>query len=204
MSRRRRRREPIPTTLVLPSQRPSSAEIDVILMATDAVVGGAGRTGVTLILKGSRSKKVLGQGWDELEDYGALRHLTQKEIGPLVDWCIHHGWLRLERNRDGIPLLYHSEKGWKRVKRLWVARLLGEFEGWLAEKEWSQVWIRLESINRQIKLLLLQQIVKKKRLDLVPVMLIWYSHEVRAMRKAINETLEQLGLPTFPELKRKR
>ena len=64
--------------------------------------------------------------------------------------------------------------------------------------------MRLESINRQIKLLLLQQIVKDKRLDLLPVMIVWHLYEVRAMRKAINETLEQLGLRTFSDSKRKR
>ena len=50
MSRRKRPR--IPVTLVLPAEPPTRDEIDAILMATDAVVMGAGRSGVTLILKG--------------------------------------------------------------------------------------------------------------------------------------------------------
>jgi len=128
---RRRRRSPISVTLVLPAERPAQKEIDAVLMATDAIIGRAGRSGVTLILNGSRSKKALEWEWDRLPDYGALRHLTADQITRKVDWCIHHKWLRLEHNRDGIPLLYHSTKGWERVKQLWVERLLGWFEDWL-------------------------------------------------------------------------
>jgi len=110
--------------LVLPAEPPTEQEIDAVLMATDAIIGQAGRSGVTLILNGSRSKKALEWEWDRLPDYGALRRLTADQITRKIDWCIHHRWLRVEHNRDGIPLLYHTEKSWERVKRLWVERLL--------------------------------------------------------------------------------
>lgn len=139
---RRRRRPPIRVILVLPSEAPTQDEIDVILLAADAIVGQAGRSGLTLILNGSRSQKALEWEWDKLPDYGALRHLTAKEIGYKVDWCIHHGWLRLEHNRDGIPLLYHSSRGWERVKQLWVERLLVWFEEWQRAGQPERVWSR--------------------------------------------------------------
>ncbi|GEM_PF-4549732 len=102
-----RNRPPIPVTLVLPPEPPTPDEIDAVLMATDAIVMQAGRAGVTLILKGSRSKKALAQGWEQLPDYARLSHLTSEEIARKVDWCIHHDWLRIEYDRD-IPLLVHS------------------------------------------------------------------------------------------------
>ncbi len=199
MSRRRRRR--IPVTLVLPAEPPTPNEIDAILMATDAVIDRAGRSGVTLILAGSQSKKALEWEWDKLPEYGALRHLTAKAIGPnpslrsrtRVDWCIRHGWLRLEYNPDGVPLLYHSEKGWERVKMLWVKRLMGWFEEWQAAGEPERVWPRLETINREIKFMLLEAIGEGQRRDLVPVLRAWFPHEVRAVRTAINRTLQSLG-----------
>ncbi len=195
---RRRRRPPIQVTLVLPAEPPTQDEIDAILMATDAIINQAGRSGLTLILKGSRSKKALEWEWDKLPDYGALRHLTADQITRKVDWCIHHKWLRLEHNRDGIPLLYHSERGWERVKRLWVERLLGWFEEWQAAGQPERVWPRLETINREIKFLLLEAIVERGRRDLAPVLQAWFPHEVRAVRTEINRTLQDLGLSGLP------
>jgi hypothetical protein len=199
---RRRRRPPIRVTLVLPAEPPTQEEIDAILMATDAVIDRAGRSGVTLILNGSRSKKALEWGWDKLPDYGALAHLTADQITRKIDWCIRNRWLRLEHNRDGIPLLYHSEKGWERVKRLWVERLLGWFEEWQAAGRPERVWPRLETINRDIKFLLLEAIEEQERRDLAPTLRAWFPHEVRAVRTAINHALQELGLRALKHPKR--
>jgi hypothetical protein len=166
-------------------------------MATDAVIGQAGRSGVSLILKGSRNKKVLAQGWEQLPDYGALGSLTTKVIGAKVDWCIHAGWLRLEHNYDGIPLLYHSTKGWERAKRLWVERLLGRFEDWGAAGEPEQVWPHLETIHRDIKDMLLETIGEQGRADLAPILHAWFPREVRKVRQAINRALQRLGQRTL-------
>lgn len=190
---RRRRRPPISVTLVLPAEPPTRDEIDAILMAADAIIDQAGRSGLTLILNGSRSKKALDWEWDQLPDYGALRHLTADQITRKVDWCIHHKWLRLEHNRDGIPLIYHSQRGWERVKLLWVERLLGWFEEWQGAGQPERVWSRLETIDRDIKFMLLEAIEERERRDLAPVLRAWFPHEVRAVRKAINHTLQSLG-----------
>jgi hypothetical protein len=190
---RRRRRPPISVTLVLPAEPPTQDEIDAILMAADSIINQAGRSGLTLILKGSRSKKALEWEWDQLPDYGALRHLTADQVTRKVDWCIHHKWLRLEHNRDGIPLLYHSPRGWERVKLLWVERLLGWFEEWQEAGQPERVWPRLETIQRDIKFMLLEAIEERERRDLAPVLRAWFPHEVRAVRKAINHTLQSLG-----------
>jgi hypothetical protein len=195
---RRRRRFPIHVTLVLPAEPPTQEEIDTILMAADAIVGQAGRSGVTLILNGSRSKKALEWEWDKLPDYGALKHLAADQITRKVDWCIHHKWLRLEYNRDGIPLLYHSEKGWEQVQRLWVERLMGWFEGWQEAWQPGRVWPRLETIHPDVKFMLLEAIGEQGRRDLVPVLRAWFPNEVRAVRKAINRTLQSLGQRALP------
>ena len=195
---RRRRCPPIPVTLVLPAEAPTQEEIDAILMAADGIIDQAGRSGLTLILNGSRSKKALEWEWDKLPDYGALRHLTADQIIRKIDWCIHHKWLRLEHNRNGIPLLYHSEKGWERVQELWVERLLGWFENWQEAGRPGQVWPRLETINRDIKFMLLEVLSERNRRDLAPVLRAWFPHEVKAVRTAINRALQILGLRTLP------
>jgi hypothetical protein len=85
---RRRRHPPITVTLVLPAELPTQDEIDAVLMATDSIIGDAGRSGVVLILNDSRSQKALGWEWDKLPDYGRLRHLTADQIGRKVGWSI--------------------------------------------------------------------------------------------------------------------
>ncbi|MCP4421751.1 MAG: hypothetical protein GY805_34495 [Chloroflexi bacterium] len=124
---RQRKKRYIPVRLTLPDELPTQMEIDAILMATDAIIGTVGRAGVVLILNGSKSQKALRHEWDKLPDYGALSHLPAKKIGGLVDYCIDNYWLRIEYNRDGIPLLFHTTKGWSRVKMLWVERILDWF-----------------------------------------------------------------------------
>jgi hypothetical protein len=200
----RHRRSPIPVTLVLPAEPPSPDEIDAILMAADAIVGRAGRSGLTLILNGSRSKKALEWEWDELPDYGALRHLTAEQIARKVDWCIHNRWLRLEHNYDGIPLLYHSAQGWERARELWVERLLDWFKEWQEDGHPERVWPRLETIHREIELMLLDAIGERGRHDLGTVLRAWFPHEVRAVRTAINRALQDLGLGALPHPKRGR
>jgi len=190
---RRRDRIPMPVTLALPAEPPSKDEVDAILIAADGIAGQVGRSGLTLILAGSRSKRVLEKDWDQLEGYGALSHLTNEVIGTKVDWCIHRGWLRIEYE-DGLPLLYLSEKGWGRVQKVTVERLLAQFEEWAANRDlWLQVWPRLENVHRTIKLQLLDRIVEEERRDLAPVLAVWFRFEVRKMRAAINDTLEHLG-----------
>lgn len=184
-------RPPIPVTLTLPAEPPTPAEVDAILMAADAVAGSVGRTGLVQILHGSRSQKMSNLDWDQLPDYGALRPQTTKVIGTKVDWCIHHDWLRIEYDRD-IPLLFLSARGWQRVKSLWIRRLLGWFDSWIASGHPEQVWPTMDTVRREIKFVLLTTIEQDRRLDLAPVLRAWKPHEVKKVRQAIQHTLNAL------------
>ncbi|HRQ42428.1 MAG TPA: RQC domain-containing protein [Chloroflexota bacterium] len=187
-------RPPNPVHLTLPAEPPTQAEIDAILVATNSIMGDAGRAGVTLILNGSRSQKARRHEWDKLPEYGALSHLTAVTIGQKIDWCIRHGWLRYEYTRDGIPLLFHTETGWERVQALWVRRSLEWFVAWQAAGTPEQVWPRLETINHEIKYLLLERLCDPPQPELAPVLYAWFPHEVRKVRAAINHTLQRWGL----------
>jgi hypothetical protein len=167
-------------------------------MATDSIIGDAGRAGVTLILNGSRSQKARRHGWNNLPESGALSHLTAVTIGQKIDWCIRHGWLGYEYTRDGIPLLFHTETGWERVKVLWVRRILEWFVTWQAEGTPEQVWPCLETIDHEIKYLLLQLLREQPQPELTPVLYAWFPHEVRKVRAAINHTLQSWGLRPLP------
>lgn len=193
----RRKRPRIPVHLTYPSEPPTAAEIDAILMATDSIISFAGRAGVTLILNGSRSQKALRNGWDKLPEYGALSHLTAAAIGERIDWCIRHDWLRFEYTRDGIPLLFHTPRGWERVKKLWVTRILDWFATWQVAGTSEAVWPAMEHINHEIKHLLLETLQDQPQPELTPVLYAWFPYEVRKVRTAINNTLQAWHKPTL-------
>jgi len=184
----------VPVTLTPPVEPPTPDEIDTILLAADEVIMSAGRNGLTLILKGSRAAKVFEKEWDQVETYGALAHLTRDEITRKIDWMIHKGWLRIEYDW-ALPLITHSERGWERVQKLWVEKLLGKFETWVAEGRPEQVWPRIETFHRQIKFQLLECIRAQRAHHLAPVLLAWRPHEVRQVRERIGGVLQDLGVP---------
>ena len=194
---RRRRRSRIPVTLVLPAEPPAPEEID-------SIVGHAGRSGLVLILNGSQSKKALDWEWDKVPDYGALRHLTAKQIARKVGWCIDSGWLHLEYNYDGVPLLYHSPRGWERVKELWVGRLLEWFQECQENGRPQRAWTKMKTVHREIKFMVAQAIGEGGRHDLAPVLRAWFPHEVRTVRTAINRALGELGFGGLPHARVKR
>jgi hypothetical protein len=55
------------------------------------------------------------------------------------------------------------------------------------------------TVHREIQIALLEAIGERSRRDLSPVLRAWYPNAVRAVRKAINQTLDGLGLPEVPE-----
>ncbi len=60
------------------------------------------RFGVTLVasvLKGSRNKKVLDFGFDELSTYGLMKHRTEKEIVDLIQLLVAEGYLQLAEGK---------------------------------------------------------------------------------------------------------
>lgn len=66
------------------------------------------RFGVSLIasvLKGSRNKKVLQYGFDQLPTYAMLRGLTEKDISELINLFIAEGYLRLSEGQYPIVQL---------------------------------------------------------------------------------------------------
>jgi predicted nucleotidyltransferase len=185
----------VPVRLTPSDEPPAPDEIDAILMAADEIIMRAGRNGLSLILNGSRAAKVIEQEWDQVENYGALSHLTQNEIARKVDWMIRHDWLDIEYDW-ALPMIVHSEQGWERVQELWIEKLLGEFETWVVEGQLEQVWPRLKSIHRHIKFQLLERIRAQRAHHLALVLLAWRPYEVRRVRERIGGVLRDLGVPS--------
>jgi len=72
------------------SSRPTLADAEVVLQATNALPFGMGKPGLTKLLIGSAESKVRD---DRSEHFGALKHLTPHAVGTIIDELIEHGYL---------------------------------------------------------------------------------------------------------------
>ena len=77
----------------------------------------------------------------------------------------------------------------QRVKQLWVERILGWFDEWLAAGQPGQAWPRMETTNREIKFVLLDEIAQRGETRYKPVLRAWKA------RETINTTLQALEQP---------
>ncbi|MEO5960720.1 MAG: hypothetical protein ABIR80_16525 [Opitutaceae bacterium] len=89
----------------------------------------------------------------------------------------------------------HTPRGWERVRAMWVEELLAAFADWVRRGEPGLVRPRMEHINRDIKLDLIDRIVRENRAELCPVLEAWQPREVRKMRASIQHALAALAHP---------
>jgi ATP-dependent DNA helicase RecQ len=65
-----------------------------------------GTTTVASVLKGSRNKKVLEMGFDELSTYGVLKDRTEKEIVDLIQLLVAEGYLLITEGKYPVLRLH--------------------------------------------------------------------------------------------------
>jgi len=87
--------------------RPASAfEIDeraAVMQAVDETRGAVGRTRLTQVLRGGRSRDLVTAGHHRLESHGALAHRTEGHVLGLIDGLIGEG--ALEKTDGRYPLV---------------------------------------------------------------------------------------------------
>ena len=86
-------------------------EVRMILRGADDLIMRGGRHLLTLILKGSRAKDVLGRSLDQSPAHGFYKNLSAEEVQARVDWVIRKGYLAIEYDWR-LPLLVYTPKGW--------------------------------------------------------------------------------------------
>jgi ATP-dependent DNA helicase RecQ len=78
-----------------------------VLGAVDETRGAVGRTRLSQILRGGRSRALQAAGHHKLPSYGALVHLTESEVLATVDVMIGEGLL--EKTQGRYPLVRRSQ-----------------------------------------------------------------------------------------------
>lgn len=165
-------------------EKPGEKELDIILMGADSIIPiSGGRNYLTQLLKGSKSQVMKRNNAEESEHYGKLSYLTLKEIERRIDWMIVKEWLKLEQEWKQ-PHIRHTMKGWERVKKLWVDKLID-----LMENDTGTFLEKIHDIHHEIKHQLLDRIQEKRLTSLTPFLLRWKEIGVKKVRKRINAIL---------------
>lgn len=98
---------------------------------------------VASVLKGSRNKKVIQYGFDNLSTHGELRHLTEKAIADLIYVLVAEGYLALSEGQYPVvrllPLAAEVLKGQQRVFQKVAHSLKPKVEGAIDETLFEQL-----------------------------------------------------------------
>ena len=102
----------------------TTEEHDWILRGAWQIATRGGRTQLSLLLKGSKSRDLLKHGLQVSPAYGRLSFLTIEEIERRIDRIIRKGDLEIQYFGD-LPLVVVTAEGWDRVRP------------WAYEHEWQ-------------------------------------------------------------------
>jgi ATP-dependent DNA helicase RecQ len=83
-------------------------ERDAVLRAVEQTKGAVGRTRLTQILRGSRSRDVLAAGHHRLDTHAQLSHRTEAHVLGVIDAMIAEG--RLEKTDGRYPVVRRTRR----------------------------------------------------------------------------------------------
>lgn len=168
----------------------SEEEIRTILRAADDIIMKAGRTMLAKILKGSRDKAVLENSLDTCPSYGSFKCLTIEEITKKVDWMIRHNYLEIDYN-GRLPMIVFSEIGWDMYKPQYAAELIEKIL-FVADTDSEALVMRLKATNREVVILILEEISESGNPGLNGFLEMWEAVEVKKVRAMIREAEQML------------
>lgn len=188
---RKRSRASYQLTSVDEMIKPDDDELRCILRAADEIIMRAGRDMLAKILKGSKDKKVLAHGLDQSPAYGCFNDRTLAEITKMIDWTIGSRYLAVKYDWR-LPLIVFGAKGWELYKPIY-AEELHQLILHTNEDEYVLTLIeRLKNTNREIVLILLEQIAASKNIGVIGFLEKWKKTEVKKVRARINWTVSEI------------
>jgi hypothetical protein len=168
------------------------AEIRAILRGVDDLIMRGGRSLLVKVLKGSRSKDVLGQALDRSPVYGYFQHLTPEEVLARIDWVVLNGYLALEYDHR-LPLLIYTPKGWAIEREIYAEELLQQLNQALTAGPQGTDLSQLKDKNREVIWLLLDKVQAKGDKRYIPLLLAWAEMDYKKVRQRIRQVVERLS-----------
>ncbi len=136
-----------------------------VLLALKEVDGLVGRTGLKLILKGSKSKKITGHDLQKKNSYGTLSQFTLPQIQAFINEALSEGYAYIEyRGRHDLPFLRISPVGDALISHLTPELFRSHI---IATGTVRQVVFLLEGAPSSLKEELLELFLQAKRFDVL-------------------------------------
>jgi hypothetical protein len=168
----------------------SDSELHAILRGADDIIGRGGRSLLTNILRGSKSKPVLENGLDESPVYGYFRHLSRDDTLARIDWTILNRYLRIEYGAH-LPVLVFTDKGWEIAEEIRANELLEEILAAVVDGPPYRME-HLKDRDRRMILLLLDKIEATGEAKVIPALHAWKKSDYKKVRLRINQVIRRL------------
>lgn len=167
----------------------SLIDIENILRAADDIIGIAGRSMLSKILKGSKDKRVLENKLQNCPSYGYFNNKTLADISVIVDWMIYNNYLDIAYSGK-LPMIIFTGYGWEMYKPIYAKELIVEMTK--RTKINDEFINNMKIVNREVVLLLLDIIAKSKNINAIEFLENWEKVAFKKVAKKIRWTIREL------------
>ena len=165
-------------------------ELHAILRGADGIIGRGGRSLLTKILRGSKSKAVLDHELDRSPVHGYFREISNEDTLARIDWAILNKYLRLEYS-DRLPFLVFTDKGWEIAREIRANELLNDIDKAIIKGP-PYSMEHLKDRDRGMILLLLDKIEASGNPRFVPPLRAWKKLDYKKVQTRINQVIQRL------------
>jgi hypothetical protein len=165
-------------------------EIRAILRGADEMIMRGGRTLLMKLLKGSRSKDVLGKSLDQCPVHGYYKHMSNDEVMDRIDWVILNGYLAIEYDYR-LPLLVYTERGWAIERETYADELFRKLDEAVNGNSFFDV-SRMKDKPREMIWRVLSKIEESGDAKYIPLLEAWEQIDYKKVRQRIHGVTERL------------
>lgn len=167
-------------------------EIKAILRAANDIIASGGRTLLSQILKGSKSRKLLELGLDRNPSYGYFKELTLEQITEKVDHMIRTGYLDIEYSGK-LPMIVFTPLGWAIERERRAEELVQSWNHWLENHITPISMEDLKDRNRGMMFLFLYKILCTGDKKYIPFLKMWESIDYKKVKEEIRRVIQALN-----------
>ncbi|MFH1497371.1 MAG: RQC domain-containing protein [Verrucomicrobiota bacterium] len=196
--RPKRNHSPGPVVDLHPPVALSEEDRRAIFAVCDGAVYAAGRTSVMMALRGSRAQKIQRLGLVDNEGHGHFAGMSEDDVLARIDTLIHEGLLRIERTREGLPLLGYTAAGLEVAKGytadLWLEEVRGQVGPVAAGRalKLSFLMTNGQQRNNDTVLLLVDRVEREADATWLPMLRAWCAAETKRLRGRLRPVIERL------------
>lgn len=169
-----------------------TADIHAILRAADALIDAGGRSLLTKILRGSRSKDVLTHGLDQNPAYGFYQDMPEEDVLARIDWMILHDYLRIVYN-GRLPFLAFTTRGWEIERENYADEIVRGFDHMLASSPGPYEMVYLKDRNRGMIMLVLDKVQASGDPKYLPLLNDWEGVDYQKIQQRIRQVKSHLA-----------